>query len=106
MEIKFGTDGWRGIIDREFNTRNVRFCAQGAASYIKSQGLGADGIVIGYDTRRRSDEFARAVAEVTAGNGIPTTLCDRPAPTPTVSFAVVGQAAAGGVVITASHNPT
>ena len=105
MEIKFGTDGWRGIIDREFNTRNVRFCAQGAASYIKSQGLGADGIVIGYDTRRRSDEFARAVAEVTAGNGIPTTLCDRPAPTPTVSFAVVGQAAAGGVVITASHNP-
>ncbi len=105
MEIKFGTDGWRGIIDREFNTRNVRFCAQGAASYIKSQGLAADGVVIGYDTRRRSEEFARAVAEVTTGNGIPTTLCDRPAPTPTVSFAVVGQAAAGGVVITASHNP-
>ena len=105
MEIKFGTDGWRGLIDRDFNTRNVRFCAQGASSYIKSQGLAADGVVIGYDTRRRSDEFARAVAEVTAGNGIPTTLCDRPAPTPTVSFAVVGQAAAGGVVITASHNP-
>jgi phosphomannomutase len=105
LQIKFGTDGWRGIIDREFNTRNVRFCAQGASSYIKSQGLTADGVIIGYDTRRRSDEFAKAVAEVTAGNGIPTTLCDRPAPTPTVSYAVVGQAAAGGVVITASHNP-
>ena len=105
MAIKFGTDGWRGIVDEDFNLQNVRYCAQGTSNYIKSQGLLADGIVIGYDTRLRSDEFARAVAEVTTANGIPTTLCDRPAPTPTVSYTVVGQAAGGGVVITASHNP-
>ncbi len=103
--IKFGTDGWRAVIAEDFTFDNVRICAQGAADYVNAVGLSPRGFVVGYDTRFGSREFAETVAEVTTANGIPTFLCDRPAPTPVVSHALVTMSAGAGAVITASHNP-
>ena len=105
MAIKFGTDGWRAIIGEDFTFDNVRLCAQGAADLLKSHNLAQRGFVVGYDTRFASAQFAAAVAEVMAANGIPTLLCDRTAPTPTVAYNLVAKDAGAGCVITASHNP-
>ena len=103
--IKFGTDGWRGIIARDFTFDNVRVCAQGVADYLKQAGLARRGLVIGYDTRFASEDFASAAAEVIAGNGIKVYLCSKATPTPVISFGVLVQKAAGAIIITASHNP-
>ena len=103
--IKFGTDGWRGIIADDFTFANVARCAQGLADYLRIQGTGGSGLMVGYDTRFASREFADTVASVIAGNGIHVYLCAEPVPTPVVSHHVVHRQAAGGVVITASHNP-
>ena len=103
--IKFGTDGWRGIIAEDFTFDNVRICAQGVADYLKQSGLSEQGLVIGYDTRFASEDFAAAAAEIIAGNDIKVHLCLKPAPTPVVSFAVPATRAAGAIIITASHNP-
>jgi len=103
--IKFGTDGWRGVIADDFTFDNVRFCAQAVAEYLKQDGLGGRGVVIGYDTRFASEHFAAAAAEVMAGNNIPVHLCLKPTPTPVVSFAVPATKSAGAILITASHNP-
>jgi alpha-D-glucose phosphate-specific phosphoglucomutase len=103
--IKFGTDGWRGIIAEDFTFDNVRICAQAVAEYLKRNGLDKRSLVIGYDTRFASEDFAAAAAEVIAGNKIKVHLCLKPAPTPVVSFAVPATKSAGAIVITASHNP-
>ena len=103
--IKFGTDGWRGVIAEDFTFENVRFCAQGVADYLKDAGLAHRGLVVGYDTRFASEDFAAAVAEVTAANGIKVYLCQEATPTPIVSYAILVQDAGGAVIITASHNP-
>jgi alpha-D-glucose phosphate-specific phosphoglucomutase len=103
--IKFGTDGWRGIIAEDFTFDNVRICAQAVAEYLKQNGLDKRSLVIGYDTRFASEDFAAAAAEVIAGNSIKVHLCLKPAPTPVVSFAVPTTKSAGAIVITASHNP-
>jgi phosphomannomutase len=103
--IKFGTDGWRGIIAQDFTFDNVRLCAQGVANYHLEQGLGGQAIVVGFDTRFASREFAVATAEVLAGNGFPVLLAEKTSPTPVMSFNIVSAGAAGGVMITASHNP-
>ena len=103
--IKFGTDGWRGIIAEDFTFDNVRICAQAVAEYLKKAGLDKRSLVIGYDTRFASEDFAAAAAEVIAGNDINVHLCLKPAPTPVVSFAVPATKSAGAIVITASHNP-
>jgi len=103
--IKFGTDGWRGVIAEDFTFANVRVCAQSVARFLKARGLAARGLVVGFDTRFASDEFAAAVAEVVAANSIKVYLCDRPAPTPVVTYAILTKGAGGAVVITASHNP-
>jgi alpha-D-glucose phosphate-specific phosphoglucomutase len=103
--IKFGTDGWRGIIAEDFTFDNVRICAQAVAEYLKSGRLDKRGLVIGYDTRFASEDFAAAAAEVLAGNNIKVRLCLKPAPTPVVSFAVPITKSAGAILITASHNP-
>lgn len=105
MPINFGTDGWRAIIAEDFTFDNVRLCAQGAADLMKYHSLAYRGFVVGYDTRFASAEFAAAIAEVTAGNGIPTYLCDRAAPTPVIAYNIVAKDAGAGAVITASHNP-
>jgi len=103
--IKFGTDGWRAIIADEFTFANVRACAQAAARYFREAGAATRGIVVGYDTRFASEEFAAAVVEVLAANGVPVQLCDRAAPTPVIGFHIRRLNAGGGVVITSSHNP-
>jgi len=103
--IKFGTDGWRGIIAEDFTFDNVRICAQAVAEYLKQNRLGKQSLVIGYDTRFASEDFAAAAAEVIAGNNIKVHLCLKPAPTPVVSFTVPATKSAGAIVITASHNP-
>ena len=103
--IKFGTDGWRGIIAEDFTFENVRICAQATADYLKQKRVTGQGVVIGYDTRFASEDFAAASAEVLAGNGIKAYLTPKPAPTPVVSFGVVSQKASAGIIITASHNP-
>ena len=105
MTIKFGTDGWRGIIAQDFTFENVRYCAQGVSRYLLENGLAQRGLVVGYDTRFASEDFALAVAEVVAGNGITTYLCQQAAPTPVLSYNVIDRQAGGGAMITASHNP-
>ena len=104
-KIKFGTDGWRAIIAEDFTFHNVRACAQGVANYLKQARLIEQGLVIGYDTRFASEDFATAAAEVIAGNKIKVHLCSQPAPTPVISYAVTATKSAGAIIITASHNP-
>ncbi|MEK7282043.1 MAG: phosphoglucomutase/phosphomannomutase family protein, partial [Chloroflexota bacterium] len=104
-KIRFGTDGWRGIIAQDYTFDNVRLCAQGVASYINRAGLKGRGLVIGYDTRFASEDFAAAAAEVVAANGIKVYLGSRPLPTPVISFATRRWSRAGAIIITASHNP-
>jgi phosphomannomutase len=103
--IKFGTDGWRAVIAREFTFDNVLICAQALADYMKSAKLAEKGIVIGYDTRFASEDFAAAAAGVMAGNSIKCYLSPKTIPTPEVSFGVTVKKAGAGVVITSSHNP-
>ncbi|MBN1485246.1 MAG: phosphoglucomutase/phosphomannomutase family protein [Chloroflexia bacterium] len=102
--IHFGTDGWRAIIAEDFTFDNVRRLSQALAHYLLSQQIASKGLVIGYDQRFASEDFARAVAEVMAGNGIPVSFCEQSCPSPTVAYAVLPRQAAGAVVITASHN--
>ncbi len=104
-KIKFGTDGWRAIIAEDYTFENVRICAQAVAKYLMDTKVASKGLVIGYDTRFASEDFAAATAEVVAGNGIHAYLCDRAAPTPTISHAILEKKAGGAVVITSSHNP-
>ncbi len=103
--IKFGTDGWRGVIAQDFTFDNVRTVSHAIARYvIRAEKPGA-GLVIGYDTRFGSDRFARAAAETVAAAGVPVALADHAAPTPAVSLLVKQRGAAGGIQISASHNP-
>ncbi|HHX43997.1 MAG TPA: phosphoglucomutase/phosphomannomutase family protein [Chloroflexi bacterium] len=103
--IIFGTDGWRAGIAEDYTFENVRYCAQGTADYLKATGQTERGMVVGYDMRFRSEDFARAVAEVLAGNGIRAHLANHPSPTPVLSYAILPLQADGGIWITASHNP-
>jgi phosphomannomutase len=103
--IKFGTDGWRGVIADDFTFENVRIVAQATAEWLKRDKLAHQGVVIGFDTRFLSGTFAGLVAEVMAGNGIPTALTSSFCPTPALSWTVRERQAGGGVMITASHNP-
>ncbi|HAA90579.1 MAG TPA: phosphoglucomutase [Peptococcaceae bacterium] len=104
-EIKFGTDGWRAVIAEEFTFGNVRLVAQAVADYLKEQGKGENGLIIGYDNRFLSERFAKAAAEVIAGNGIPVWLTVGATPTPVTAFAIKVEKTAGALMITASHNP-
>lgn len=106
-EIKFGTDGWRAVIAEDFTFANLDRVAQSTADYWNSNPVPntEKKAVVGYDRRFLSDQFAKRVAEILAGNGFEVTLTSGPTPTPSVSFAVKQQQAIGGVMITASHNP-
>jgi phosphomannomutase len=103
-EIKFGTDGWRGVLADDFTFGNVRRVAQGAAQYMRSRSNDPLAIV-GYDCRFASEDFAQAVATIFAANGIKTLIFDRPSPTQVASWTVIDRKATGAGVITASHNP-
>ena len=105
QEIKFGTDGWRGIIADDFTFDNVRRVAGAIAAYVLKYEDAKRGVFVGYDTRFASQRAAQAAADVIAGAGIPVKLANDYTPTPAVSFAVKKNGAAGGVMITSSHNP-
>ncbi len=102
--IKFGTDGWRAIMARDFTYDNLSLVVQAVASYLLEQKR-ANKIVIGYDQRFLSDKFALEAAEVLAGNGIKALLTYKASPTPTTAFAIKEYHADGALMITASHNP-
>ena len=104
-EIKFGTDGWRGLIAADFTFDNVAKVALATANYFKRHKRIKNGIVIGYDSRFLSKEFAQTTAEVLANKGIKVIISDKISSTPMVSLLTVKLKAAGGIVITASHNP-
>jgi phosphomannomutase len=121
-EIKFGTDGWRAVIAEGFTFANLERVAQGYAAYLHQErpdyaGISTAGkqssseqsskplVIVGYDRRFLSEQFALCAAQVLAGNGFKVALFDEAMPTPLISWAVREQAAVGGVVITASHNP-
>ena len=103
--VKFGTDGWRGIIADDFTYENVRVAARAIALYVLKNENAAAGVCIGWDTRFASQAFAKVVAEVLSQAGIPVQLSSKITPTPELSFAVRERKAAGGVMITSSHNP-
>jgi phosphomannomutase len=104
-QIKFGTDGWRGVIARDFTFANVEVVTQAIADYMESQKPASRVVLLGYDCRFMAQQFARRVAEVLAGNGFQAELLDRPFPTPYVSYEAKRRGLAGGVMVTASHNP-
>jgi phosphomannomutase len=106
-DIRFGTDGWRGIIAEDVTFANVRLAARAIARRVRAEATGGDAphVLVGYDTRFLSQEFAQAAAEAMVAEGVRVSLADQFAPTPAFSYAVVRLGAAGAVVITASHNP-
>ena len=119
-DVRFGTDGWRGIIARDFTFDNVARAAQAVVDYLQDptriendiyRDWGSpyrpaeNGIVVGYDTRFLSEDFALHFARVVQGEGVPVVLSDRFVPTPALSYAVVASAAACGIMFTSSHNP-
>jgi phosphomannomutase len=105
QEIKFGTDGWRGIIADDFTFDNIRRVAGAIASYVLKYEDPKRGVIVGYDARFASPQAARVVADTISAAGIPVKLANDYTPTPAVSYAVKHQGAAGGVMVTSSHNP-
>ncbi len=103
--IKFGTDGWRGVIAEDFTDASVRQVAQAIARYVVRAEQPARGVLVGYDTRFASERFARVAAEAVAATGTPVWLAEQACPSPALSLLVRQRAAAGGIMITASHNP-
>ncbi len=104
--IKFGTDGWRGIIGEDFTPANARIVAHAIARYVVRAEDPRKGVLVGYDHRYESDRIAREIAEVISATGTPVWLTDKPCPTPAISLLVRQRGAAGGLVVTASHNPS
>jgi len=106
-QIKFGTSGWRGVIAEDFTFAGVRAVSQAIGEYVQAQDAGAKGrgVVVGYDPRFLSEAFAAEAAGVLAGQGIRAFLCDRDTPTPVIAYEILRRGAAGGINLTASHNP-
>lgn len=105
VDIRFGTDGWRGVIDEDFNEANVRLVARAVAEYLHSAKPNGHGVLVGYDNRLKSEVFARVAAEELVQCGLPAVLSESSLSSPALSFAVHHRQAQGGVMITASHNP-
>ena len=103
--IKLGTDGWRGVIAEDFTFANARIVAHAIARYVVRGEDARKGVLVGYDHRFASDRIAAAVADAISSSGTPVWLADKPCPTPTISLLVRQRGAAGGIVVTASHNP-
>ncbi len=108
--IKFGTDGWRALMDKEFTFENLELVAQAFSDYLnaevkKKSPSAAPNVAIGYDYRKNSENFAARFAEVLTANGIQVSLSSQPCPTPAVSYTIVNEKLNSGIMITASHNP-
>lgn len=109
MSIKFGTDGWRALMSKDFTPENVDRAAQAFCDWLNvelaARGKKGGRVAVGYDWRENSENFARSVAEVCSANGIEAVLSTQACPTPAVSYAVVDGRMDAGIIITASHNP-
>lgn len=105
FKIEFGTDGWRAGIADTYTFETLRRCSQGFADYLSKKYPTNKRVVVGYDMRFLSDQFAHAAAEVLAGNGFTVFVTDKATPTPVISFSVTEKQASGAINITASHNP-
>ncbi len=106
VQIKFGTAGWRAVISDEFTTGNVKLVTQAIANYLKEQATGDKReIVVGYDTRFMSENFAKVSSTVLAANGIKALVTKRDVPTPALAYEILRRRALGGINFTASHNP-
>ncbi len=105
QKISFGTDGWRGIIADDYTFENVRRVAHAIACYVHRHEDPARGVLVAYDTRYGSRRFAEITAEAIAASGIRVQLAREITPTPALSYMVKKLGAAGGVMITSSHNP-
>ncbi|MBI3252026.1 MAG: phosphoglucomutase/phosphomannomutase family protein [Candidatus Omnitrophica bacterium] len=108
--IRFGTDGWRALMDKEFTFANVELVAQAFADHLAGEFKarskpGAPRVVIGFDYRKNSENFAKTFAEVLVGNGVEVLLSTGACPTPAVSFTIVNEKCDAGIAVTASHNP-
>jgi phosphomannomutase len=103
--LKFGTDGWRGILAEDFTFANARIVAHSIARYVVRGEDARKGVLIGYDHRFASDRIAETCADIISATGTPVWVTDKPCPTPAISLLVRQRGAAGGLVITASHNP-
>jgi len=103
--IKFGTDGWRGVIAEDYTFANVRKVSYAIARYVVRHEQPTRGVLVGYDTRFGSENFARVAAEAVAMTGTPVWLAEKACPSPALSLLVKQRGAAGGIMITASHNP-
>jgi phosphomannomutase len=104
-EIQFGTDGWRAVIAEDFTYDNVRTVVHAIARYVVCAEKPGSGVLVGYDTRFGSERFARVAAETVSAAGTPVDLAADACPTPAISLLVRQRGAAGGIQITASHNP-
>ncbi|MEW6041605.1 MAG: phosphoglucomutase/phosphomannomutase family protein, partial [Elusimicrobiota bacterium] len=108
MKIKFGTSGWRAIIADEFTFDNVRLVTQSIADYVNTKypaGIKPREVVVGYDTRFLSEEYAKIAGSVLSGNGIRALVTKRDVPTPVVAYEIIRRKTTGGINFTASHNP-
>src|SRR3989344_2503547 len=105
IPIRFGTAGWRALIAQDFTFGNVRIVAQAIADYLRSEKLHHKQMLVGYDPRFLSENFARTVTEVLASNGVQVLLCNKDMPTPAIALQILKLKTSGSVNITASHNP-
>lgn len=104
-DIKFGTDGWRAVMAKDFTFANIRIVTQGIACYLKGTDFYKKGVIVAYDNRFLSEKFADECTRVLAGNGIKVLRFTQAAPTPVAAFAIRQLDAGGAIMITASHNP-
>lgn len=103
--IKFGTDGWRGVIADDFTFQRVAVVCAAIGEYLQAEGMAKHGVAIGYDNRFASEQFAQLAAVMLTQQGIRVYLSDRSLPTPMFSFAIRHRKLGGGIMVTASHNP-
>ncbi len=104
-KISFGTSGWRAVMSDDFTFVNVKVCCQAIADYLHQEKLADRGVVVGHDSRFMGENFAAECCRVLAANDITAYLCDRETPTPVIAREIIARGRAGGINITASHNP-
>lgn len=106
MSIRFGTSGWRAIIADDFTFKNVELVTNSICSYLTKIGPSTSKtLIVGHDSRFMGEKFSSFASDIAAGFGFQVMLCQGPTPTPTISYAIRHEEAAGGINFTASHNP-
>ena len=104
-QIHFGTSGWRGLLAYDFTFENVRAAVHAIADYVRRKNPRNPRLLVGYDTRFLSDEFARETVDILSRRRLQSLLCQQPTPTPTIAYEILRRKTDGGINFTASHNP-